>query len=563
MNKNKSVKENNEVNKNKSVKENNKVNQNKKLEENNKVSQENQLDKERKINEKNRVADKTEKEERLTVKKKDRFKFFKKVINVLKNKWLKESLLTIILVCLIIAIFILVNMVVRKADIKPIDFTESKRYSLSNDSKDQIKKVEQNVTIYFFGYSDSDTPVVLGKQYHDVNDKITVQISNTSERPDLASEYGITSAEKIIAVQSSQRYKTISSSDLYTYDSQSYQTIDVTEQKLTNAILDVTIVSKPKIYFLTGHGEYGISDGEYCNTLSKYITNDVNDVNTLDLLSSNVPENCDALIICNPVKDFTDVETEKIQTYINNGGKIMWLQDPYITIKNYDENNFKNTNKILSLFGISFSKGIVCEQSTDNMVSSYPDLIMPYLEYNSIVKDLYTDGKIIMADAGKINTVSEDELSKLNVTADSFVKTSEKAYYKEDYSDGNGLQKSDKDQEGEYTLGEILTKKIDDNKSAVLVAYSNAFFATNYQFVIGNSYASLIELRNNKDILLNTVAYLNNREDSIRIRKDTGVVSFNTANAKQTNIVKIIIFALPIIIIIVGIIVTIRRKLKR
>ena len=529
----------------------------------NKNVNENKLDKERKINEKNRVADKTEKEERLTVKKKDRFKFFKKVINVLKNKWLKESLLTIILVCLIIAIFILVNMVVRKADIKPIDFTESKRYSLSNDSKDQIKKVEQNVTIYFFGYSDSDTPVVLGKQYHDVNDKITVQISNTSERPDLASEYGITSAEKIIAVQSSQRYKTISSSDLYTYDSQSYQTIDVTEQKLTNAILDVTIVSKPKIYFLTGHGEYGISDGEYCNTLSKYITNDVNDVNTLDLLSSNVPENCDALIICNPVKDFTDVETEKIQTYINNGGKIMWLQDPYITIKNYDENNFKNTNKILSLFGISFSKGIVCEQSTDNMVSSYPDLIMPYLEYNSIVKDLYTDGKIIMTDAGKINTVSEDELSKLNVTADSFVKTSEKAYYKEDYSDGNGLQKSDKDQEGEYTLGEILTKKIDDNKSAVLVAYSNAFFATNYQFVIGNSYASLIELRNNKDILLNTVAYLNNREDSIRIRKDTGVVSFDTANAKQTNIVKIIIFSFPIIIIIVGIIVTIKRKLKR
>lgn len=529
----------------------------------NKNVNENKLDKERKINEKNRVADKTEKEERLTVKKKDRFKFFKKVINVLKNKWLKESLLTIILVCLIIAIFILVNMVVRKADIKPIDFTESKRYSLSNDSKEQIKKVGQNVTIYFFGYSDSDTPVVLGKQYHDVNDKITVQISNTSERPDLASEYGITSDEKIIAVQSSQRYKTISSSDLYTYDSQSYQTIDVTEQKLTNAILDVTIVSKPKIYFLTGHGEYGISDGEYCNTLSKYITNDVNDVNTLDLLSSNVPENCDALIICNPVKDFTDVETEKIQTYINNGGKIMWLQDPYITIKNYDENNFKNTNKILSQFGISFSKGIVCEQSTDNMVSSYPDLIMPYLEYNSIVKDLYTDGKIIMADAGKINTVSEDELSKLNVTADPFVRTSEKAYYKEDYSDGNGLQKSDKDQEGEYTLGEILTKKIDDNKSAVLVAYSNAFFATNYQFVIGNSYASLIELRNNKDILLNTVAYLNNREDSIRIRKDTGVVSFNTANAKQTNIVKIIIFALPIIIIIVGIIVTIKRKLKR
>ena len=40
---------------------------------------------------------------------------------------------------------------------------------------------------------------------------------------------------------------------------QQYQYIDVTEQKLTNAILDVTIAQKPQIYFLTGHGEYGIS----------------------------------------------------------------------------------------------------------------------------------------------------------------------------------------------------------------------------------------------------------------------------------------------------------------
>lgn len=533
----------------------------------NKKTYKNKNEKVNKKKEKNKekTANKIEQEERLPVKKHNKFKFFRKITGVLKHKWLRESLLTIILICLIFGIFLLVNMVIRKADIKPLDFTESKRYSLSNDSKDQIKKVEQNVTIYFFGYSDSDTPVILGKQYHDVNDKITVQISNTNERPDLASEYGITSDQKVIAVQASQRYKTISSSDLYTYDSQSYQTIDVTEQKITNAILDVTIVSKPKIYFLTGHGEYGISDGEYenCSTLSKYITNDVNDVNTLDLLSSNVPENCDALIICNPIKDFTDIETEKLQNYINNGGKIMWLQDPYITIKNYDENNFKNTNKILSQFGISFSKGIVCEQSTDNMVSSYPDLIMPNLEYNSIVKDLYTDGKLIMADAGRINTVSDDELSKLNVTADPFVRTSEKAYYKESYSNESGLNKSDNDEVGEFTLGEILTKKIDDNKSAVLVAYSNAFFATNYQIVIGNSYATLIDLRNNKDILLNTVAYLNNREDSIRIRKDTGVVSFDTANEKQTNIVKVIIFAIPIAIIIVGIIVTIRRKLKR
>lgn len=55
--------------------------------------------------------------------------------------------------------------------------------------------------------------------------------------------------------------------------------------------------------------------------LAQQITNEVNDVNTLDLLLSDMPETCDVLIIANPTKDFTDLETEKIQNYINNGGK--------------------------------------------------------------------------------------------------------------------------------------------------------------------------------------------------------------------------------------------------
>lgn len=61
--------------------------------------------------------------------------------------------------------------------------------------------------------------------------------------------------------------------------------------------------------------------------------------------------------------------------------------------------------------------------------------------------------------------------------------------------------------------------------------------------------------------MLNTVAFLSNREDSIRIRKDTGVVTY-TASQQQDLIVRAIIFGLPILVIIAGIIVTIVRKKK-
>lgn len=488
----------------------------------------------------------------------------KKVVRVIKEKWLRQTSLTLLLVAIIVCIFIGLNMIIKNLKINPLDFTQAKIYSLSDDSKEEVKKIEQNVTLYYFGYSDQETAVVLGNQYNDVNDKITVKLVTTAERPDLASEYGINASDKLVAVASSQRYKVIDSNDMYTYDTTSYQQMDVTEQKLTNAILDVTIVSKPKVYFLTGHGEYGIGESEELYLLSQFIVNEVNEVAKLDLLSSDMPETCDALIIANPIKDFTDVETEKIQTYINNGGKIMWMQDPYINIKNYDSKDYNNINKILSQFGISFSKGFVIEQSPDNMISGLPDLIIPELTYNEIVKDIYTDGKIIMADSGRINNESTEKLKDLGVTASSFVKTSEKAFYKENFdANSTALLKAEGDETGSFVLGEILTKKINDEKNATLIAYSNSLFATNMILPIGNQATTLISLRNNKDILLNSVAYLTNREDSIRIRKDTGVVTFNTATATQDGIVKAIIFSVPVIIIIAGIVITLLRKRRK
>ena len=481
-------------------------------------------------------------------------------MKLIKEKWLRQTSLTIILVAIILVIFLLLNKIIENIDIAPLDFTKEKIYSLTDDSKNEIAKVEVNVNVYFFGYTEESSAVVLGKQYHDVNDKINVQIVNVEERPDLASEYGASSSDQLVAVSSNQRYKVIDASEMYTYDSTSYETIDVTEQKLTNAILDVTIAKKPQVYFLTGHLEYGISSSSYLYTLSQQISNEVNDVNTLDLLSSDMPETCDVLVIANPVQDFTDLETQKIENYINNGGNIIWMQNPYIFNEDQNGSNLVNVNKILSLYGINCSKGIVCEQSTENMLVGSPELIIPELTYNSIVKDIYTDGSIVMMDAGKITTANAETLENLNVTASAFIQSTDKSFYRED-PNSSIYNKLDTDEEGPFVLGEILTKKINDEKQSNLVAISNALFETNATVQIGQSLTTPISLRNNRDILLNSVAYLSDREDSIRIRKDLGVVTY-TATEAQDNIVKVIIFGVPILIIIAGIIITIVRKRK-
>ena len=70
---------------------------------------------------------------------------------------------------------------------------------------------------------------------------------------------------------------------------------------------------------------------------------------------------------------------------------------------------------------------------------------------------------------------------------------------------------------------------------------------------------------NNKDLALNAIAFLTEREDSIRIRKDAGYVTFDAATIteEKAKIVIWIIFGVPIAIIIAGIAVTIIRRKRR
>ena len=490
----------------------------------------------------------------------------RRFIDLIKQKWLKDTSHTIILVALIILVYLLINAGVTALKFRALDFTANKLYTLTDDSKMQMKNVEQNVDIYFWGYEDSDAKVSLAKQYTDINDKIQIQVVSYMSRPDLAATYGVSSTtERLVIVASNQRNKLINDNEMTTYDLSTYEQIDITEQKLTNAILDVTIVKKPQVYFLTGHNEFSISESGAINTLGTYIQNEVNDVYSLNLTVNSMPENCDLLIIANPTKDFSAEETIKIKGYINNGGNIMWLQDPDI-VNDCNLHSFTNINEILSLYAISLSPGIICEtggnytastaSDTNNTAATNTNLIIPTLSYNGIVKDLYTDGQIIMLNAGSIN-VNTDALESLGVSANIFVRSSETSYYTENINSITTVT----DNMGSFNIGELFVKEIDEDKSSSLVMYASARFATDY--AITNAGDTFIGLGNNLDLLLNTVAFLTDRGETIRIRKTTENVFVTEATTQQARIVVTIIFSIPLIIILVGIIVPLIRKRRK
>ena len=478
----------------------------------------------------------------------------KKAIEKIRQKSFMNTLKTICIILILIAIFIGINFLVKKLDVQDIDLTESKLYTLSEDSINQIEKIDKNILIYFFGFENNDKIIDLAKQYTKANTNIIVQTEDVTQRPDLKEKFGIEDGNIAIVIESEGKNKLLTTEDLYTYDYSTYEEIDLTEQKITNAILDVTADEKPVIYFLKGHGEYSLES--HLTILSLYLQNEVNEVKSLDLLVTNkVPEDISLLVICSPTQDFKDFETELIMEYINNGGKILFLND-----SNFKE-ELVNVQKILDVFGISFdNKGILFEEDSSKMVMQTPNLIIPSISYTDITKDIITDGGVALLNSSKIN-FKDEKIEEFELTVERIITSNETSVYENDFNNISNQNIINEEKE-KFTIGALINKQIDDERKSTLIAYANNAFATDYKITIGNQDIPCIYLYNNKDLILNSISYLTNKNDRITVRKNSGTVSYTVTQA-QDRIIRTVIFAFPILIIIFGIFIwQIRRRKK-
>lgn len=496
---------------------------------------------------------KIEKESKDIVKTKE-----KKSSNEVIKKWLSKTSLTIILIAIIIGAYVAINLLTEKANLSDIDLTKDKIFTLSETSKTIIHNINQDVEIILVKMDTYSQSVVdFAYKYKKENDKIKItEVSNVTKYPELTAEYNLTENTYEIIVRSGKEEKIISTSDLYTYDYSTGKEKDLTEEAITNALLSVTTENKPKLYFVSGHNdnlEYYLTD------FKKSLEDEANTVESLDLLTTaKVPDDCSALVITTLNNDLKTVERDAILKYIKAGGKIILFTDA-----NVAKTNMPNFQKVLDEYGVSISEGIMIEQDTSKMLSGSPSAIIVTVNEGSSVTDkINMSMNACFINSGKINLADDEKMEKLGVTSEILATTSDKAFYRSDLSIST-TSKVSGDEEGKAVVGALLTKKIDDDKTSKLIVYSNNVFITNMQVAINSQYyIYAYELYNNQDLALNSISYLTGREDTILIRKDTEVSTY-TVNEKQQIIILTIIFAVPVLIVIAGIIIwQVRRRRK-
>lgn len=468
------------------------------------------------------------------------------------KKWLIKGTTTCAMVLVLILTFLLISIGMQKLDLTPIDLTSEKTYTVTEESKEKVGSIEKNVNIYLIGFSDDDTATVLAKQYNKSNSNINVEAVDITKRTDLAQKYGIDSSESSgIIVECGDKSKVLTQEDLYTYDMNTYESIDVTEEKLTSSILTVTADYVPKVYFLTGYSDFSLANG--MNLFSAYLENEVMEVKELDLLAKgSVPDDCNTLIITTPSKDFADIVSNAIIKYINNGGNILWFNSSYGTAK-----DLPNVNKVLEIYGVNpFDVGYIIETDNDKMLSGAPYMILPDMEYSDITSKITT---VLFAEPTKIN-IQEDKLEELKVEKEDLLTASEKSFFRSDLKTET-VTKTDKDIAGEFTVGAELTKTIKDDKKSKLIIFGDNYFVSDTT-VTENSQTPILLAYDNKNLALNSIAYLTDREENITIRKTTDTVTY-TATETQDIIIRVVIFVVPCLIILAGIIVwQVRRRKK-
>ena len=474
-----------------------------------------------------------------------------KIIDNIKKKILSKWSYTLTIMIMIVVAFIVLTIFVENLNIPAVDLTKEKLYSITDESKRIIEKIDKEIMIYIFGYNESFAEVDIIKQYQAINPNIKFEITNVHERVDLAKEYDIYASEQAILLISDGNYKRITNFDLETIDYWEGQIYSIAEQKMTNAMVEITTDFKPKIYFLSGHGELTLN--EDMTILESLIKNEMYEVETIDLLvTTQIPEDCDTLAICAPMEDFKKLETDLIIDYIKNGGDIVFLADVQL-----EEKEFPNIQNILDEYGIILTNGFTLEMDSNRIFLGLNETFLPSYGYHDIVSKTKSEAVIMFLTIG-INFAEDTKLKELNVENNIMLKSSNNSWLRRDLNN-YGIDKVEGDINGPITVAAISTKTIEDRKSNLVVFGSNIFITDLMVPMVNEEYPA-IALYNNRNLILDTLNYLNEREDAISIRKNKTDSDFYIMTRTENILVILIILIIPVVIITIGVIVWYKRK---
>ncbi len=415
---------------------------------------------------------------------------------------------------------------------KRFDFTEQKLFSLAPQSIKVIKALKEEVQISGY-FKSQEKPMFddLLEKYKYHSDKIKVTFIDPDKDTAIAKANNV------------RKYQTI----IVTRGKRETRIEGVSEEKLTNAIIQMGREKTPVVYFSKGHDEKDMkdTDREGLSQVQEELKKAGYEVKDLLLLETGkIPQDCDAFIIAGPNKPFLPNEVDLISAYLKQGGRAVLLIDP--------QERELGIESIIHEAGIDLDHTVVVDPVSTIFGQSAATPVVTTYTSHAVVQGMKVNTFFPMARS--LTAVSNPTNKNLKVTA--LATTSPASWGETDPIKSGKVQMNEgKDKKGPLNIAMVSEGNWQDaskkENEMRLVVFGDSDFVNNRSY----------DFAGNGDFFMNSVAWLAEDEASIAIRpKEAKGARFMLQPTDVRLIFILTVILLPLAIMASGIFVWWRRR---
>jgi len=413
------------------------------------------------------------------------------------------------------------------------DWTEAGVHSLSEQTTKVLEGLERDAEVTaLFSRMDQLGVKPLLDRYAYASERFHYTLADPNERPDLVQTLGV------------EREQLKGGILHVAIGGESTNLDEVTEEKLTNALVKLTRTGEKKVYLLVGHNErpfegsgadeaHGLSRAVQALANENYVTEPL-------LLASvgDVPEDADAVIVAGPTRPLLAAEEAALERYLERGGSLLVMVDPRANTNLYGP---------LARWGVSLGDDVVIDrrlavfgQATSPLANEYPSHPI-----NAGLRD-YTLFRLVRS------VQARPEARKAFTE---IVRTSEESWAERSL-DGATVEQGPDDLAGPVSIavagevalgdgaGEEGADPADPGPRGRLVVFGDSDFASN----------EFLDAYRNRDLFLNSVNWLLGDVDAISIRPAAGRASrFNPSQEQFSTIRYLSLLVLPEMVAMLGV----------
>ncbi len=436
---------------------------------------------------------------------------------------------SLLMVLLFSVILVIVNFLAARHSIR-WDLSEDQNFTLAPQTYRVLRTLPHNVKITVFtrekdaGYQSYKERL---DNYRQASTKLSVEFIDPEKQPRIAQNYGIFRTDTAIFESNGQTIRVTSPSEV----------------ELTGALLRISKDVKKRIVFVEGHSERSLEDKERNgrSIAKEALIKQGYDVDTVSLLQeTTVPSKTTVLVLAGPRRTVTKDEQDRIQTYIEKGGRLLVLVDP---------DTKTELESLLTHWGLGLGPGVLVDLQDRLAQGDLTSLLVRTFTKHEITQDLTST---VLFPLSRHLTFDE-QLGKeweyvplAHTSANSGAETN---------LQGRVVSLNEKeDVKGPLPMAAALAPKKTPEEGKprpAIVVIGNSTFATNAYF----------NFPGNSDFFLHTTAWLAEERDLISIApKEPALRPFTPNPIQERALLYIQVIFLPLMTFLTGMMVWRKRR---